>query len=326
MRSSAPRLELPPGLDESAILALVRQSAPRVRLSRYERHMPSDPEAFRRQCRLRWSRSFWSDRGWDKVRRRWVKGDPRGPRYLDLDWKRDILPEQYTRLPEGHPAEVAFKNDRPRDDGNFHGGSNGLALQRGERYSIEESGPRPVLRRVTAPVFLDVAYRPGDDNFRVLLWFFFELNWTDVFGLKKMLTHEGDWEHVTLVYEVARPSRPHSVYFAQHNHGQVVPFHRLACERGFDGHPTVFCNRKGHPTESRVESPQEYEIIWDTWTCDLRFVVKEEWRDFGGAWGEVGNTKHTTGPLGPLYKRHRDLLRIKRDATGRLVQVVPKSK
>jgi len=324
MRPSPEHAPLPTGLTEEKILGLLAAYAPRVRLSRHERHLPSDPETFRRQSALRWSRRFWKDRGWDKELGDWVAGDPRGPRFRDVGWP-EILAAQYPRLPDGHPASPDQPNDRPRDPNNRHGGPNGLFLERGESFATGSSGPRPVDGRVTAPVFVDVAYSPDAPVFKVLLWFFYELNWTDVFGVRKMLTHEGDWEHVTLVFDVDAPDRPHTIYFAQHNGGAVVPFGTLLFEPGSGDHPTIYANPEGHPTEFAVTRPQEYDVVWDTWTCPLRLVAKEPWRDFGGAWGEVGNLVHTTGPLGPLYKRHRDHLRVTITADGRLAQVLKKS-
>ncbi|MDP9134021.1 MAG: hypothetical protein M3N56_04240, partial [Actinomycetota bacterium] len=39
-------------------------------------------------------------------------------------------------------------------------------------------------------------------------------------------------------------------------------------------------------------------VPWETWRS-LSDARKELWYGFGGAWGQVGSTSTTTGPLGP---------------------------
>ena len=40
---------------------------------------------------------------------------------------------------------------------------------------------------------------------------------------------------------------------------------------------------------------------WDT-SKNVEVLFDQPWRDYAGAWGEVGELPATTGPLGPYYK------------------------
>ena len=42
---------------------------------------------------------------------------------------------------------------------------------------------------------------------------------------------------------------------------------------------------------------------WDTSRL-LRSLATQPWRNYAGAWGEVGSISTTTGPLGPWHKRN----------------------
>ncbi len=41
---------------------------------------------------------------------------------------------------------------------------------------------------------------------------------------------------------------------------------------------------------------------WDT-SQNIEILAQQSWRDYAGAWGEVGELPATTGPLGAWYKR-----------------------
>jgi hypothetical protein len=298
-------------MTEEHVLRWARDYAPLVRFDRGEVHFPSDPLRFAVVSRFRESRESERDLGWNRVERRWVRSNDRGSEYFGEQWK-TISDESLRRLPgEGPLLPWRAPNVRPWDRGNLRsppdrGTAWGLFLERDDRLDRRTSGTPPVGNRVTAPLFVDVSYDAPSRSFRVLYWFFYELNrW------KWFLTHEGDWEHISfLVSEEALQEMepPSSVYFAQHNTGDVRPY--LSLMPSEDGHRTVFVDKDGHPTNPTVSRPSDYPIEWRTWEGPMRLVVREEWRDFAGAWGEVGNKTDFTGPLGPLFKRNRDLVRV----------------
>lgn len=272
-----------------------------------------------RSARFRESIREGRDQGWSKTSRKWARTDERTDEYFGAGWP-DIVGENLARLPGTVPLEPwRSGNLRPWDADSIYSArgcttTQGLFLERRDELDRKRSGNFPEGDKVDAPVFLDVAVDPATEMVRVLYWFFYELNW---FG--PILTHEGDWEHISLIGEaesVRCDREPDYAYFAQHNEGQLVGF--TALDRSDGTHPVVYVNRHGHPTDPRVDNPSDYRFRWKTWESDLRVLVEEPFRDFAGAWGEVGITRDTTGPLGPLFKRNRDQVRVAVDANGRL--------
>ena len=147
----------------------------------------------------------------------------------------------------------------------------------------------------------------------VTYWLFFGYN----DGAKGALgNHEGDWERVAVRLHY-RTNTATEVAFYHHNctpdfkeypnEVELVP--------GTD-HPVAFAAEGSHgtwPTPGphdtcvpRVTDQTERssaEHQWDTWT-NIGAAWRQPWFGFGGAWGEIGKTFVSTGPLGPsLHKR-----------------------
>jgi hypothetical protein len=303
-------LSLPPGVTDADAKVTIERWAPLIRLHKFERHLPSEPEIFRKSTRFRESR-FGDDRGWNKHERIWKTGDLYGSDYQAAGWD-DIVHQSGLFLARHDPNRAQKSlNARPRDDKNVcgEGSVNGLFLERVRRLRKERSGmPTSAVRQIDAPVFVDIYYDPEHHMVRVLYWFFYELNHWHF-----MITHEGDWEHVTMVYReehFRQKLAPKWVYFAQHNHGEI--FQYVDLDRYDQTHRIVYVDKVGHPCHADVDHRYEYVYEWKTWEDNrIQFVPRAEWRDFAGAWGEVGETKHTTGPLGPTFKRV-DNIRIRK--------------
>lgn len=304
-------LVVPPELTRAQVDERVRAHAPLVKLDKKECHFPSSPEWLRMVSRFRRSIALGADHGWNKGAGVWSVGDQHGREYFDVPWAQ-IIPaslDRYQRVGVLNP--MADENIRPWDSRSIHrrpGDSytpDGLFLERNDLLPRDASGMSPVGGRVIAPVFFDLL--EGESGWvRLLFWFFYELNL-----YHGWLTHEGDWEHITYYF---RPGTfqdgepPESVYFAQHNGGQVVGFGGLETD---GDRPVVYVNRQGHPTQPFVTNPRAYTYEWRTWEVQHFAIADLEWRDFPGAWGEVGFTTHTTGPLGPYFKRGQDQVRVK---------------
>lgn len=311
MDPSPKGIQIPAGLTREEVDERVRTYAPVAKLDHKERHFPSSPEWLRTVSRFRQSIPLGVDRGWNKHEGKWSEGNRDGPEYFDVPWAQ-VIPaslERYERSGVLNPA--SDQNVRPWDSRSIHRRSGdasspeGLFLERSDALPRSDSGMSPLDKRVIAPVFFDLL--EGENGWvRVLYWFFYELNL-----YHGLLTHEGDWEHITYYFRPGsfrKGEPPESVYFAQHNGGQIVGFGKL--ERDGD-HPVVYVNRHGHPTQPFAKNPRGYTYEWRTWEVEHIAIADLDWRDFPGAWGEVGLTTHTTGPLGPYFKRERDLVKVK---------------
>lgn len=316
---------LPHGLTKDTLEHWAREFAPRLLFHRHECHLPSTPQNFQRNSRFRESRQGGRDRGWKKGSG-WETSNRHEDPYYGVGW--DVVEAEVADL----SGDLVRQHPSVRPTLRPHGGRNlfrsrgrrkdGLFLERDRISSRDSSGHPPVGGVITAPVFLDAApARTSLGAFvKVSYWFFYELN-----SWHGFLTHEGDWEHVTYLVEaslIQGLGPPSHVYFAQHNSGELRRWSDLD---GVDsGHPKMFVDQNGHPTKPRVRNPGEYGPRWETWTQEFRWIREAPWRDYSGAWGEVGETKHTTGPLGPWFKQDGDLVRVKRDNSGNLIIRIPK--
>jgi hypothetical protein len=328
---------LPSGISRREGEDISRKLAPLLRLHRHEPHLPESPERFRENAAFResnWEAKFghFEDRTYHK-RLNWQDGPPREPDYrdyLDIPW--DIVRcESHRCLPPERFSPMAGHNVRPHDTGNIYDSllNKGLFFELGKHVDRCRSGakrsrpaqtPKGKSWLVKAPVFFDIAYDRSAGLVKILFWFFYELNrW----GL--WITHEGDWEHISLVFaeeDFHLSGYPSYVYFAQHNGGVTLRFSDLEMETVDGGvHPVVYVDRNGHPCHPAIILRHKYNTYWKTWE-DLSPVIDHPWCDFGGAWGKVGVSTVFTGPLGPLFKRHADSMRIVR-RYGRLYVRVP---
>lgn len=115
-------------------------------------------------------------------------------------------------------------------------------------------------------------------------------------------THEGDWERVDVLLErgaggyepravrlgaidaEGHPATPHD-----------VPWRSLHT----DGtHPVLTAARGSHELAPASDADCDGCTSWKTWQHQAP-VREELWHGFGGAWGDLGPTGATTGPLGP---------------------------
>jgi hypothetical protein len=98
------------------------------------------------------------------------------------------------------------------------------------------------------------------------------------------------------------------VFMAAHEDGAFV---RASTGLRFVGdRPLVYMAKGSHasyPTTgswfSGLDSTSDSGPQWDTSRL-LRPLATQPWRDYAGAWGEIGAIGTTTGPLGPWHKRN----------------------
>jgi hypothetical protein len=149
--------------------------------------------------------------------------------------------------------------------------------------------------------------------------------------------HEGDWERISV--RVARLGEgesnrylPLSVRYFYHNHSRKIPWYAVRRAVGGAGsgqgatHPVAYSAEGSHASYWRagryeaVYEPKGDRLLavndnaiacpdcpqWHTWKLVLP-ARGQLWYGFGGAWGKVGGSGDTTGPLGPSeYKLEVD--------------------
>lgn len=301
----------------------IRKFAPALFLRRDEQHFPAEPEEFRQVSRFRQSNfKGRDDRGWNRAVQAWAAPGGHGADFEGTEWKTLcdlILNETKDRRPGGPqpstPGAPAPAVVRPRDNHNLwsRGDAQGFFLELREGYGRGTSGPG---RQV--PVFHDLQRFASSNGLKwvaVYYWFFYIYNWFIV------SEHEGDWEHVTLYFEpdsFAIGARPEFLYYAAHNGGLLLPgddaklewFDDEGVKAATGTHPGVYVSPFGHPSYPTV--PDRLRALyaqppWPTWKADLPSIESQEWSLYDGAWGEVGEIVHSTGPLGPIFKRVDEL-------------------
>lgn len=119
------------------------------------------------------------------------------------------------------------------------------------------------------------------------------------------LVHEGDWENVTI--RLDSRNRPTHVAFFAHGEALVCRWRDVARAAG---HPVVYSALGSHALYPRAGVWESGDVTargraWRSWQR-LANVRRQGWFGFGGAWGQVGASAVTTGPLGP--SRHKSPL------------------
>ncbi|MGH8951877.1 MAG: Vps62-related protein [Acidimicrobiia bacterium] len=262
--------------------------APLVQFHSNEEYFPMDPMEFIASSRFRHHRGLGSDQGYTKAAQEWRTNDSHHRNYYDIPV--DFI-DDYSPHSNG-------KNRRPRDSNN--GDSWNVFLQ----PSGKPSGDRHPTGRV--PVFVHAkqdtcAGSKGADHVIQYWWFF---GYNDGFASQN---HQGDWEHASIV---VKNGSLIGAYFAAH--ASATYYDRSDLEFATEDQIVVYIAKGSHAAYPRVGSFHTFDVDktnaggaqWDT----SRFLLplrNRPWKDFAGAWGEVGTIADTTGPLGPWHKRYR---------------------
>jgi hypothetical protein len=114
--------------------------------------------------------------------------------------------------------------------------------------------------------------------------------------------HEGDWERITVYLDERDPVRnpPASVGFYRHSTNTFKKWDDVEKQRT---HPVVYSAIGSHaslptPGFGHIDVGDPDGPRWRTWE-DLAAVADQPWYGFGGAWGDLGRVRESTGPLGP---------------------------
>jgi hypothetical protein len=137
----------------------------------------------------------------------------------------------------------------------------------------------------------------GDGQVRVIYWMLFGMS-TAARG-KSDSGHEGDWERidVLLAHDGEDGYAPRAIQLgADTAEPRDIAWDEVARN---GKHPLVRIARGSHsPAPARSGTSCPDCIRWPTWEA-LAAARDQHWYGFGGAWGELGPTAATTGPLGP---------------------------
>lgn len=228
---------------------------------------------------------------------------------------------------------LAAREEEGRPAGNS--GSLYLDIPRGPRERDTRRGFRPTGGTVEAPCYVNARAAPDDPTaFDIQYWFFYAFNGRE----GRHITHEGDWEHVTVRISNAREPSLLSAYISAHGTESGVwamparvsppqflgsrPELRLAPS----GRPIIYSALGSHAcypgpgafARGRIKSRDRTADggpVWDT-AHDLVLVEingrrpagdedEHRWLDYPGRWGAIRKLAWpfaTSGPLGPSHQ------------------------
>jgi hypothetical protein len=145
-----------------------------------------------------------------------------------------------------------------------------------------------------APVYVEAVNRRF-----ITYWFFYAFNDAPAAAAD----HEGDWERISI--RLDERNRPTAVAYYQHDTFQEVAWPDVPRR---NGRPVAYVASGTHAMYPRpgtyplrlgaVDRAPADGIAWST-ADRLVDVRSQGWYGFGGAWGEIGEFSHSTGPLGP---------------------------
>lgn len=158
----------------------------------------------------------------------------------------------------------------------------------------------------TAPAYVErrEAQVDGEPGMAISYWLLYTMN--EPPG-RPEVTHEGDWERVDVLLKFAGEDDYVPVVLRIHGDGgaRELPWEDLTrVSSGGDEEPThpVLLSRRGsHELRPAGNAGGCAGCVeWKTWRT-LVEAGREPWYGFGGAWGDLGESSATTGPLGPRF-------------------------
>lgn len=192
-------------------------------------------------------------------------------------------------------------NLRPRDDNSI--GHDEVFLQPND-HTVGDMNPTGKV-----PVFTYSSNIVKGGQIRELREYWLFYGYDDVDRGLVQFSHQGDWERVTLeIYN----NKIVAVRLDQHGDTKEYTLDTVEIIES-NGVQTlkVYSARGAHATYEKVGKFDRAGVAHDftgdgyQWeiTRKVENLVDQPWKLYAGAWGEVGMTKYSTGPLGPWYKR-----------------------
>ena len=280
--------------------AQIAQFAPLLMIHPEERFYPMDPVEFIRNSRFKHHRGWARDEGYNRNTRSWVGGDNKTADYYDppVSFVNSFSPWKNN------------ENRRPKDP---HCGGHWNVFLQPEGHQIGETDPNGKVPVSYYAKDVDTSSIPEADRkrFRIEVETYTRISYWWFFGYNEApaLSHQGDWEHVTMK---VKEGQIVGVWYSAHEPPpRFYPLNEL--KRDQSGRVIVFCAKGTHAS---YPQPGKYPLLagakdhasaggyaWDV-SGELKNLLSQPWRDYAGAWGEVGETHYSTGPLGPWHKRY----------------------
>jgi hypothetical protein len=296
----------------SLTFSKIKSYAPIVKLHPLEEYCPMDPVDFIKISRFRHHRGFRKDEGFNKIRKKFVESNSRSSQYYNIP----ISTINSYGLVRG-------KNRRPKDDNKtkyinvFLQPDNkprGVAKPTGKvpAFYYQRTVDTTTLTKKQIRLLKKMGVTLKKEVYDLVSYWWF-MGYNDApYGVG----HQGDWEHVTLKLV---DNKFKEVWFAAHNGPpMVINKNKLNYDKSTNRF-IVYCARGTHasypkPGKFKIKIDYFPDFVndethksgypWDI-SQNLKSLSSQPWKNYAGAWGEVGNSQHTTGPLGPWHKRHR---------------------
>lgn len=240
-----------------------------------EEFFPESPMAFLMASRFRHHRGGWFDQGWSTAKNKWITGDSHEEEYYNIPVQ---TINSFKSWPNG-------ENRRPYDPNS--GPSENVFLQpRGRRHGAIDPND-------TVPAYYHVVNPMRNSGLAIVIKYWIFHGYSDGFA---ELNHQGDWEGIAISFDNAL--HPSFVSYAAHGSYPRVAW-RDVSRRG--NRVISFVEKATHANFAVAPSNWQLGREWDVLST-LEPLADQPWKDFAGAWGEVGSFAGTTGPLGPQYK------------------------
>jgi hypothetical protein len=251
-----------------------------VRLHPDETYFPMNPLEFISKSRFRHERSG-SDEGYNKLSNRFERTNSHDAEYYNIP----------ATVLNSYGLQNGTKNRRPRDD------------NRGDYNVFLE--PDDNLAGNSQPSNLVPVYSYALNN-KIQYWLFYGYNYSNVGGVS--FSHQGDWESVTLDL---LNNKIVGAWLSAHGEDKYYSKSELEIDSTSTNQILYVYSAKG--THAMYNHPGDYHILntdhasggGSEWSImgNVLTLSSQPWKDYAGAWGEVGEQAATTGPLGPWYKK-----------------------
>lgn len=265
-----------------------------VALHKNETFNPMSASDFAILSRFRKHISGGTDEGYNKNTNAFESGNSQSLNFYNIPLS--IINTYYSKV-----TNKRLYNYRPRDPMSLSGP--GYFLQ---PFDHLHGVPKP---NGIVPAYVnELTYTEPDGTIITFLdfWLFFGYNDVAIFA------HEGDWEH--LMVEIVN-KKIIGAWLSSHTSLEYHPggVFRTATEldiKMVNGRQqlTIYCSKGTHAlyaTANEASFPDDTTSNGYLWkiTDNAPALSQQPWKLFAGAWGEVGERKESTGPLGPWYKR-----------------------